>query len=248
MTRAVTNLFRASGLVLVLVASAALAQGADSSGSAGPSSPIEATPAAAAPAPAGAPAAEATPPAAPDVKKGAAIAAAVCGACHGVDGNGLGPTFPKLASQHAEYLAKQLTNFKVVPPATSAERPNAIMSPIAASMSNQDMKNVAAYYESQTLKPAQAKNQATVALGQKIWRGGIAEKGVPACAACHGPTGAGIPIQYPRIGGQWQDYLDSQLENFKSGARHNNGPMMTISQRLSDEEMKAVTDYAAGLR
>jgi cytochrome c553 len=192
--------------------------------------------------------AEASAPAKPDVQKGGAIAAAVCAACHGVDGNASGPTFPKLAGQHPEYLVKQLTNFKVVPPATTAERPNAIMSPIAAALASADMVNVAAYYASQKLKPADAKSPQTIALGQKIWRGGITERGVPACAACHGPNGAGIPIQYPALGGQWQDYLATELDNFKSGARMNSVPMQTIASRLSDAEMKAVADYAAGLR
>ena len=246
MTRAVTKKLFAFGLLLPLLVSVALAQGAASSGSAAPSSPTEASQPAAAPAPAGAAAPAA--PAAIDVKKGAAIAAGVCAACHGADGNATGPTFPKLASQHAEYIAKELANFKVIAPAKAAERPNPIMSPIAAAMSEADMKNVAAYYETQTLKPAQAKDKSSVALGQKIWRGGIADKGVPACAACHGPTGAGIPVQYPRLGGQWGEYLLTELQNFHSGARANNVPMVTISGRLSDDEMKAVADYAAGLR
>jgi cytochrome c553 len=240
MTRVVTKLLCTTGLLPLLV-SVALAQGAPSSGSPAPA----AAPAAAAPAAAPA---EPAAPAAPDLKKGGAIAAAVCAACHGADGNANGPTFPKLASQHADYLVKQLNNFKVVPPAQVAERPNAIMSPIAAAMSEADMKNVAAYYETQTLKPAQAKNKDTVALGQKIWRGGIADRGVPACAACHGPAGAGIPIQYPRLGGQWGEYLLTELQNFHNGTRANNVAMTTISGRLSDDEMKAVTDYAAGLR
>jgi len=206
---------------------------------------------AAAPAPASAaPAASATPPAPtkPDLQKGGAIAAAVCAACHTVDGNGTGPTFPKLAGQSPEYLAKQLSDFKVVPPAKTAMRPNAIMSPIAAALSDADMRNVAAYYAGQKLKPADAKNPTTAALGMKIWRGGIMERGVPACASCHGPAGAGIPIQYPALGGQWQDYIAAELDDFKGGARQNSVPMVTISSRLSDNEMKAVADYAAGLR
>jgi cytochrome c553 len=127
-------------------------------------------------------------------------------------------------------------------------RPNAIMSPIAAALSDADMRNVAAYYAGQKLKPADAKNPTTAALGMKIWRGGIMERGVPACASCHGPAGAGIPIQYPALGGQWQDYIAAELDDFKGGARQNSVPMVTISSRLSDNEMKAVADYAAGLR
>jgi cytochrome c553 len=213
-----------------------------------PAAPAESSGAASTPA--AAPEAAATPavPAKPDLQKGAAIAAAVCAACHTIDGNGTGPAFPKLAGQNAQYLVKQLNDFKVIPPAKTALRPNAIMSPIAAALGEADMVNVATYYEGQKLKPADAKNPATAALGMKIWRGGIAERGVPACGSCHGPAGAGIPIEFPALGGQWQDYLEMELGEFKSGARQNSVPMTTISSRLSDSEMKAVADYAAGLR
>ena len=189
-------------------------------------------------------------PAAPkaDTTKGGAIAQAVCAACHGADGNATGPTFPKLAGQHASYLHKELQNFKVQPGATQPTRYNPIMNGFAAALSDQDMANVSAYYAGQAAKPATAKSKDTVELGQKIWRGGIAEKNVPACASCHGPTGAGIPVQYPRLAGQWGEYNEAQLTAFKGGVRKNNAAMTTIASRLSEAEIKAVSDYAAGLR
>lgn len=183
-----------------------------------------------------------------DLGKGGQIAQAICAACHGPDGNATGNAYPKLAGQNAVYLDKELHNFKLAPGATQPSRPNPIMSPYATALSDDDIRNVAGYYASQTYKPANAKSQETMALGQKIWRGGIAERGVPACAACHGPNGAGIPIQYPRIGGQWGEYNEAQLTAFKTGTRKNNAPMSTIASRLSEAEIKAVADYAAGLR
>jgi cytochrome c553 len=150
--------------------------------------------------------------------------------------------FPKLAGQHSEYLVKELTNFK------SGERANAVMGPYAAALSEEDMRNVAAYFSAQVQKPAAATDQAAATLGRKIYRGGIAEKGVPACAACHGPAGAGLPVQYPRLAGQWPEYAQAQLTAFRGGVRNNNVAMMTIAARLSDDEMKAVADYVAGLR
>jgi cytochrome c553 len=186
--------------------------------------------------------------AAGDANKGAQIATQVCAACHGADGNSNAVTNPKLSGQHADYLYKQLSNFKVKPGAKEAERANAIMAGFAAQLSDEDMRNVSAYYESQKLKPSSAKDKDLSDLGQKIYRGGIAEKNVPACAGCHGAAGAGIPAQYARLGGQWAEYTESQLIGFRSGARKNNTQMMTISARLSDREMKAVSDYIAGLR
>lgn len=190
-------------------------------------------------------------PAAPakvDAAKGGAIAQAVCSACHGPDGNAIGNSFPKLAAQHDAYLVKQLQNYKVSPGAKEPQRPNPIMSPIATALSDSDIRNVSAYYSTQAYKPATAKSKATVALGEKIWRGGIAEKGVPACASCHSPNGAGIPTQYPRLAGQWGEYNEAQLTAFKGGVRKNNVAMSMIAARLSEAEIKAVADYAAGLR
>ena len=183
-----------------------------------------------------------------DATKGGAIAQAVCAACHGPDGNAVGNAFPKLAGQHASYLIKELNNFKVQPGAKEPARMNASMVPYAMALSDQDIRNVSAFYAGQAYKPATAKDKATVALGEKIWRGGIADRNVPACAACHSPNGAGIPVQYPRLAGQWGEYNEAQLTAFKSGTRKNNAAMSAIASRLSDAEIKAVADYAAGLR
>ncbi|VVE57280.1 cytochrome C [Pandoraea pneumonica] len=192
-------------------------------------------------------AAEPQAPAKPDLNRGQAIASQVCASCHAADGNSTGGAYPKIAGQHAEYLYKQLTDFKAQPGKTPA-RNNAIMAGMVAALSDQDMRNVSAYFASQTEKPGAARNKATVPLGEKIFRGGIAEKGVPACAACHGPAGAGMPSQYPRLGGQWADYTAAQLVAFRDETRQNNAPMHAVASRLSDKEIKAVADYIAGLR
>jgi len=184
----------------------------------------------------------------PDVTAGQQIAAGVCAGCHGADGNSQIPTNPKLAAQHAAYLGKQLHNFKPRADGKPPERNNAIMQGFAAALDEQQIRDVAAYYAAQKLKPSAAKDQSLVELGQKIYRGGIADKAVPACAGCHSPNGAGIPDQYPRLQGQYAEYTESQLVAFRAGTRANSGQMMTISARLSDKEMKAVADYIAGMR
>lgn len=186
-------------------------------------------------------------PGTPDLARGQAIATQVCAACHGADGNSTGDAYPKLAGQHAEYLVKQLKDFRPQPGGKPALRSNPIMAGFASALSRQDMINVAAYFSSQTPKPGYARNPATVPLGQKIWRGGIADRGVPACAACHGPTGQGIPIQYPRLSGQWAEYVAAQLVAFQDGTRNNSDPMHQIAYRLSNDEIKAVSDFVAGL-
>jgi cbb3-type cytochrome c oxidase subunit III len=193
--------------------------------------------------------ARAADPAKPDINRGQAIATQVCASCHGADGNSAGGAYPKLAGQHPEYLVKQLMDFKTQPGAKQPARNNAIMAAMAAPLSNQDMVNVAAYFAAQTPKPGYAHNKNTVPLGEKIYRGGIAERAVPACASCHGPTGQGIPVQYPRLSGQWADYTVTQLNAFTQGpgARNNSDPMHTIASRLSDSDIKAVADYIAGL-
>ncbi|MCY4755692.1 c-type cytochrome [Pelomonas aquatica] len=181
-------------------------------------------------------------PAKPDLAKGGAISSQVCAACHTADGSRGSPANPILQGQHAEYLAKQLTEFK------SGKRKNPVMSGMAAPLSDDDVRNVAAFYASKAAKPGFAKNKDTVALGEKIYRGGIAERNVPACAACHGPTGAGIPAQYPRIGGQHGDYVEAQMTAFRGGARANGPMMVAIAAKMNDKEIKAVSDYVAGLR
>jgi len=184
---------------------------------------------------------EAKGPAKPDLAKGSATSAQVCAACHTNDGSRGIPTNPILQGQHADYLVKQLTEFK------NGKRDNAIMKPMASTLSDDDMRNVAAFYAGKTAKPGQAKNKATVALGQKIWRGGIAEKNIPACAGCHGPAGAGIPSQYARLGGQHAEYVSAELTLFRAGKRGNSPQMATIAARMSDAEIAAVSDYIEGL-
>ena len=178
----------------------------------------------------------------PDLAKGQAISTQVCGACHTADGSRGSPANPILAGQHPEYLAKQLHEFK------SGKRANPIMKGFAGTLSDEDIKNVTAFYASKSAKPGFAKNKDGVKLGEKIYRAGIADKAIPACAGCHSPNGAGIPAQFPRIGGQHADYAEAQLVAFRGGARANNVQMTAIAAKLSDVEIKAVADYIAGLR
>ena len=131
-----------------------------------------------------------------------------------------------------------------------AERANPVMGGMAASLSDDDIAGLAAYFGGQTLKPDAAKNKASIELGQKLWRAGDLKRGIPACAACHGPAGAGLPAQFPRIGGQFADYTEAQLKAFRAGERANDPAKMmrTIALKMTDPEIKAVADYAAGLR
>ena len=177
----------------------------------------------------------------PDLAAGEAKATAVCSACHTADGSRGAATYPILQGQHPQYLVKQLTEFK------EGKRKNAVMNGMAAILTPEDMRNVAAFYASKKAKDGFAKNKDTVALGEKIYRGGIAKKTVPACAACHGPTGSGLPAQYPRLGGQHADYIKAQLTAFRQGDRTNNASMASIAANLSDKEIDALSDYIAGL-
>lgn len=184
-----------------------------------------------------------------DTAKAQNIAAQVCAACHAADGNSTAPANPKIAGQIPEYLHKQLADFK----AQSGKKPareSPIMMGMVANLSEADMKALAAYYSGQKLKPAAAADKNLAAAGQRLWRGGNAATGVPACAGCHGPAGAGMPAQYPRIAGQYADYIAAQLKAFKDGARANdpNGMMRGVAARLTDQEIRAVAEYAAGLR
>jgi cytochrome c553 len=178
----------------------------------------------------------------PDAAKGQAISTQVCGACHTADGSRGSPANPILAGQHPEYIVKQLQEFK------SGKRANAVMKGFASTLSDADMVNVAAFYSSKSAKPGNAKDKTLVQLGEKIYRGGIADKAVPACAGCHSPNGAGIPAQYPRIGSQHADYLEAQMVAFRGGSRSNSAQMTAIAAKMSDREIKAVVDYIAGLR
>jgi cytochrome c553 len=165
-----------------------------------------------------------------------------CITCHGPKGQSAVGSWPKLSAQHAAYTAKQLRNYK------DGTRANAVMMGMAAALTEQDMNNIAAFLVKQEPSLGVAQSKDTIALGQSIYRGGIAAKGVPACAGCHSPTGVGIPAQYPRLGGQWAEYSNAQLLAFREGTRKNSSQMTTIASKLSDQEMKAVSDYIAGLR
>ncbi|MES2129698.1 MAG: c-type cytochrome [Pseudomonadota bacterium] len=164
-----------------------------------------------------------------------------CVSCHGAAGNSTISANPKLAGQHAGYIVKQLNDFM------GATRTQPIMTTYAKMLTEDEKRNIGEYLSNQVQKPGAAKNKDTLDLGKKIYRGGIAERGVPACASCHGAAGAGIPVQFPRVGGQHQDYTVAQLAAFKSEARKNL-QMSAIAKRMSDEEMKAVADYIAGLK
>ena len=224
-------------------AAAPAATPAAASGAAAPSAPAPA--AAAAPAAAPPAAAAAKPAAKADTARGSQIATQVCAACHAADGNSAIATNPKLAGQHPEYIARQLAAFKA-----NVDRKNPIMLGFASALTPEDARNVAAYYGEQKPKDGTARNPATVKMGEKIYRAGIADKGIAACAGCHGPTGAGIPAQYPRLGGQWADYTKTQLMAFRAGERKNDaaGAMRGVAAKLSDKEIEAVADYISGLK
>jgi cytochrome c553 len=199
-------------------------------------------PAAATPAPSEAPAAQVAVNAKPDAAAGEQKFTAVCAACHGAGGNSGTPANPKLAQQHPEYIVKQLTEFK------SGKRANPIMQGFASQLTEQDMKNIAAYLGAQKEKPGFAKDKNLVVAGERLYRGGRQEDMVPACAGCHSPNGAGIPSQYPRLAGQHADYVAAQLVAFRDGVRKNSVPMAQIAAKLNDREIRAVADYIAGLR
>ena len=178
----------------------------------------------------------------PDLVKGEASYTAVCVACHAADGNSAIAANPKLAQQHPEYLVKQLQEFK------SGKRNNAVMKGFASALSDDDMKNIAYWVTTKKAKPGFAKDKALVTLGERIYRGGISDRQVPACAGCHSPNGAGIPSQYPRLGGQHAEYTATQLTTFRDGGRNNNLQMTQVAAKLNDREIRAVADYIAGLR
>lgn len=179
----------------------------------------------------------------PDLAKGEATYTAVCAACHAADGNSMIPANPKLAQQHPEYLVKQLQEFK------SGKRANAVMSGMAATLAtDEDVRNVAYWVASKPAKAGTAKDKENVALGERIYRGGIPDRQIAACAGCHSPNGAGIPAQYPRLSGQHADYTSAQLVAFRDGVRKNSVQMSGVAAKMNDREIKAVADYIAGLR
>lgn len=179
-----------------------------------------------------------------DSEAGRQIANRVCAVCHGSDGNSPLSANPNLAGQHAQYLYKQLVEFK------SGARANAIMAGMVANLSDDDMRNLAAYYAAQPAKESSAKSLELATTGQKLYRGGVADKGIAACSACHSPDGAGIPPVYPRVSGQHSEYTTAQLRAFRSGDHNNdaNSMMRMVASRLSDEEIKALAEYISGLR
>ena len=168
----------------------------------------------------------------------------LCIACHAIDGNSSISMNPKLAGQHSAYITKQLMNFK------NGTRENAVMAGMVASLTEDDMKNLGLYFSMQSLKLSSAKTNGKGSLGEKIYRGGLSEKGVPACASCHGPAGHGVPDVYPRLNGQHSEYSLSQLNLFRLEKRSNDEGMMmrTIAQKLTEKEMLAVSDYIQGLQ
>ncbi|HXM82811.1 MAG TPA: c-type cytochrome [Burkholderiales bacterium] len=188
-------------------------------------------------------------PAKPDLAKAQSIAAQVCAACHAPDGNSTAPANPKIAGQFPEYLNKQLADFKPKDGKKPA-RESPVMMGMVANLSDADMKSLAAYYAVQQPKSAAAADKELATLGQKLWRGGNPANNVPGCTGCHGPAGAGIPSQYPRLAGQYAEYLAAQLKAFREGARTNdsNSIMRGVAARMNDREIRAVSEYAAGLR
>ena len=189
-------------------------------------------------------------PAAPDPAKAQQIVTQICAACHGADGNSVAPANPNLAGQIADYITLQLSHFK------AGIRVNPTMQAMAATLSDADMQALGVYFSKQKPKGLAARDPALVKSAQRLWRGGDAATGTPACAGCHSPTGVGIPKNYPRLAGQYADYVYAQLKAFKAGERGAdaagkdvNGRIMNeIAQKLSDAQMKAIADYAAGLR
>jgi cytochrome c553 len=190
-------------------------------------------------------------PAKPDLERGKQIAGAACAACHGADGNSLIPANPILAGQRvgdvvADYIAHTLAEYKSDKP--GATRKNPIMKGMAAALSPEDMRDVGAWFAAQKITPSVARDKSAAVLGEKIWRGGIKHASVPACAGCHGPAGKGIPAQYPRVAGQYADYTLAALKAYAAGVERTN-PMMTgVAAKLSEADMKAVSEYMAGLR
>ena len=184
-----------------------------------------------------------------DPVKGKEIAATVCAACHNPDGNSTQAANPKLAGQHAEYLVKQMKEFKAAE-SKQPVRVNAVMNGMIAAYNEDQMRDLAAWFGAQTLLGEKARNRDTIEAGQKLYRAGNMAKGLPACAACHGPAGAGIPAQYPRIGGQFAEYIEAQLKAFRDESRANdpNKMMRTVALKMNDADIKAVSDYIAGLR
>ena len=184
-----------------------------------------------------------------DLAKAREIAEGVCVACHGAHANTPAAATPILAGQIPEYLYKQLSNFKAVD-GKPAVRNNAIMGGMVAALSDEDMHSLAVYFSQQQVKPSVAKEEKLLVEGKTLWRQGDFANGLPACAGCHGPAGAGLPAQYPRLAGQYAEYTANQLKTFRSHERANDSEkvMRMIAGKLSDHQIDALAEYAAGLR
>lgn len=177
-----------------------------------------------------------------DIARGQQLAM-TCAACHGADGNSPLPEWPKLAGMGERYIIEQIRHFQ------TGERQDPLMTPQAQALSEQDMRDVAAYYATQRMQPGGA-DETLAEFGESIYRGGIMDKGVAACMACHGPAGDGIPAAgFPRIGGQHAVYVATQLQAYRAGERATdpNRMMRDVAERLSDEEIRAVSSYVEGL-
>lgn len=172
--------------------------------------------------------------------------AVTCGACHGADGNSVNPAWPSIAGQHAQYIAESIQSFK------DGSRADVLMGGQAMILNEQDMKDLGAYYSSQTAAVKSVADPATVDKGQSIYRGGIKESSAAACIACHGPTGRGNPAaSYPSLRGQYAVYTAKQLRDYASDARKSDGPtkvMRDIAKNLSEEDIVAVASYIQGLK
>lgn len=186
--------------------------------------------------------------AAPALGQGSAEAgqskSAVCAACHGADGNSVNPEWPSLAGQHESYLVTQLKAFK------TGERQNVLMSPMAMPLAEQDMEDLAAWFSSRPLTPKEA-DPALVGKGQRLYRGGDAERNIAACIACHGPTGQGNPLAgYPVIAGQHAAYAEATLKAYRAGERRSDASQMmrNVAANLSDSDIRALAAYIQGLR
>jgi len=169
---------------------------------------------------------------------------AVCAGCHGVDGNSAAPNFPKLAGQDGQYIAKQLADFK------SGARKDPTMIGMVAGLSKKDMDDLGAYFASQKRSTGTTSaSAADLKKAERLYRGGDAKNGIPACMSCHGPAGVGIPPRFPAVSGQHAAYSQKQLLDFKTGTRNNDSEVMTRTAfRLSEAEIKAVSEYMAALR
>ncbi len=183
-----------------------------------------------------------------EVSKGQKIANKVCAGCHNSDGNSIIPSNPILAGQHAEYITKQLINFKSQDN-NPAKRKSSVMEAMASPLSNEDMHNLGSYYAQQKPNPTAAKDKILAKQGEQIYRGGNLDSNLPACSGCHSPNGSGIPPHYPRLAGQHSEYTVTQLRAFRTEQRANdtNSVMRVIVSRMSEKEIQAVAEFISGL-